>query len=535
MSSVQQPVVLRTPPLQAHLDELAGMRRREGSLSLAPVFKNKTLIAFLLLSEVWLLVGSLWMWWWTVEDAFIGFRYAQNLARGVGLVLNKGERVEGYTNFLWLLLLAAASKMGLDPVFVSKLLGILFNSLAIVACFELCRIASTKKSPMKGLALALTASNGLFIATSVEGLETPLFTMLLCWMLVTYLRGLRDSGQKEAAWLAGSSVISALLMMTRPDGALTYGMLWLHAAWRFRLKPRNALVFTLPAILLYMPYFIWRWHYYGFLFPNTYYAKGGGTLALYALGAEEISKFLSLQTGGLVVAAVVGLLALLFPCTETTVVGLAALSRLIFEFWSGGVTAGNSRFLVPALPLLWLLVERLWATWFGPDRLAVRSAYLQIGVCGLLLAAQSLEFAHFRQAREHDRAGLERAHVSLGHWLRGNSGSGAKVAVGDVGAIGFWSGLRILDLDGLADPYIAHCSGKFGDKGDAHYVLSHRPDFIVLRAHGCVPQPADFLPIDGKIYADPQFQNSFQRLSCWDFDPDYHLLLFARRGHEGGP
>jgi hypothetical protein len=475
------------------------------------------------------------MWWWTVEDAFIGFRYAQNLARGVGLVLNKGERVEGYTNFLWLVLLAGASKIGLDPVFVSKILGTLFNSLAIVACFELCRIASTKKGPMKGLALVLTASNGLFIATSVEGLETPLFTMLLCWMLVTYLRGLRDSGRKQATWLAGSSVISALLMMTRPDGGLTCSMLWLHAACRFRLKPRNALIFTLPAILLYTPYFIWRWHYYGFFFPNTYYAKVGGTLALYAHGAAEIGKFLSVQTGGLVVAAIVGLLALLFPCTETTVVGLAALSRLMFEFWSGGVTAGNSRFLVPALPLVWLLVEHFLASWLGFGRLKTRSSYLQIGVCGLLLAVQSLEFARFRRAREGESAGLERAHVSLGRWLKENSGSEAKVAVGDIGAIGFWSDLRILDLDGLGDAYIAHRPGRFGDKGDAQYVLSQHPDFIVLRVRRCEPQLADFLPIDGKIYADPLFQSSFERRSCWEFNANNYLLLFHRKGHQGSP
>ena len=526
--------MLLTPPLGPDDDEVVAMPRREGSLSVASVLRNKTLLAFLLLSEVWLLVGSLWVWWWTVEDAFIGYRYAQNLARGAGLVLNKGERVEGYTNFLWLLLLAGASKIALDPVLVSKLAGTLFNALAIVACFDLCRVASPKKEPMNGLALAFTTSNGLFIATSVEGLETPLFTMLLCWELVTYLRGLRASGQKQAAWLAGSSVLSALLMMTRPDGALTYGMLWLHAACRFRTKPRNTLIFALPAISLYMPYFIWRWSYYGFFFPNTYYAKGGGTLALYALGAVEIGKFLSLQTGGLVVAGVVGLLALLFPCTETTALGLAALSRLMFEFWSGGVTAGNSRFLVPALPLVWLLVERLLATWLGSDRLAARGFYVQIGVCVLVLATQSLEFARFRQAREYDQAGLERAHVSLGHWLKENGRSEAKVAVGDIGAIGFWSGLRVLDLDGLADAYIAHRPGKFGDKGDAHYVLSQRPDFVVLRAQSCEPQLADFLPIDEKVYADPQFQVSFERLSCWDFDPRYHLLLFARRAHEGG-
>ena len=104
--------MLLTSPLGPDDDEVVAMPRREGSLSVASVLRNKTLLAFLLLSEVWLLVGSLWVWWWTVEDAFIGYRYAQNLARGAGLVLNKCERDEGYSNFLWLLLLAGAVAIG---------------------------------------------------------------------------------------------------------------------------------------------------------------------------------------------------------------------------------------------------------------------------------------------------------------------------------------------------------------------------------------------------------------------------------------
>ena len=515
-------------------DEGAGrstrMPKGTGHAALTSALTGKTPIALLLFSEAWLLLASWSMWWWTVEDSYIGFRYVRNFARGFGLVLNRGERVEGYTNFLWLVLLAAFSKLAPDLMTLSKVLGTLFNALALVACFDLCRIVSTRKARVKGIALVLTGASAIFVATSVEGLETPLFTMLLCWEAVTYLRGLRAADGRQAEWLVGSSILSALLIMTRPDGALTYGLLWVHAAWRFRAKPKMLAVFTLPAVLLYAPYFVCRWRYYGFLFPNTLYAKGGGTPALFSLGAAHISQFLSLQTGGLALAGMVALFVMLVPSTETTVLGLAVLSRLIFEFWSGGVTAGNSRFLVPALPLIWILTERLFVAWLQTARLGWRGPCILAGVSALLLASETVQFASFRRSRQREQAGLKQAHISLGNWLRENSLPDAKVAVGDIGAIGYWSGLRILDLDGLADVHIAHQRGRFGDKGDAPYVLAQHPDWVILRARRCEPQQGQ-LPMgtDGKIYADEEFQNHFERLSCWDFSPNYHLLLFCRR------
>ena len=56
-----------------------------------------------------LAAGLLAFFHYIPDDAYIGFRYARNVARGDGFVFNAGERVEGYTNFLWLTLLVAAS------------------------------------------------------------------------------------------------------------------------------------------------------------------------------------------------------------------------------------------------------------------------------------------------------------------------------------------------------------------------------------------------------------------------------------------
>ena len=62
---------------------------------------------------------------WLADDSFVSFRYAWNLVRGHGLVYNAGERVEGYSNLLWTLLMAGGMSLGVTPELASKALGIL--------------------------------------------------------------------------------------------------------------------------------------------------------------------------------------------------------------------------------------------------------------------------------------------------------------------------------------------------------------------------------------------------------------------------
>lgn len=492
----------------------------------------------LAVSIVGLVLGSLWIWGYTLDDAFIGFRYAQNLADGHGLVLNPGERVEGYTNFLWVILLAAVPNLTAHAVFASKILGLLFNVLTLVVCYLLCGITRTEKAAAYGGALLLTASNAAFLASGVDGLETPLFTLLTCCAVLSYLKGLRAARPKDqATWLVASSLLFGLLVMTRPDGALLYGLIWLHAAWQFRSRPGRLALLSVPFLLVYAPYFLWRWHYYGFFFPNTFYAKQGGSLLLLTRGAGRIRNFLGLQAGGLFVAGTVALAALLFATTESTVLGLAVLARLLFELWSGGEWSGYFRFLVPTLPFLWILIERFLVGGVRAAGLGRRGSYLLAGLLGLMLGNQVLQFVRLRsQLLEPHRIGFERAHVALGQWLKGNSPAGATIAVGDIGAIPFYSGLRVIDTAGLADAHVARLPGVLYSKADSGYVLSQMPQFIILLVRRCEPKAEDFYSAMDKAIAEKAaFQSEYQRLNCWDYNADYHLLLYSRKKDRSPP
>jgi arabinofuranosyltransferase len=79
---------------------------------------------YLILPYLALLYLSLVHFEFMLDDPFISFRYARNLLDGHGLVFNPGERVEGYSNFLWIILLTPFMKLGFDPVVASKVLGL---------------------------------------------------------------------------------------------------------------------------------------------------------------------------------------------------------------------------------------------------------------------------------------------------------------------------------------------------------------------------------------------------------------------------
>ena len=444
------------------------------------------------------------------------------------MVFNPGQRVEGYTSLLWVLVLGTAAKLGWHPVFVSKVLGVLLSLAVLAACYFISRRLATDRAPTYGLALLLTASNTYFIVNSTAGLETPLFSAILCWGLAAFLAAEQAPDERvRRRWFEGASVLFALLALTRPDGLLTWFLLWLYAAWRLRNRPLDLARFTLPLLLIYTPYFFWRWHYYGLPFPNTFYAKSGGTLSLLRKGAIQTCKFAAFQTGGGLGAAAACLSVLVFPSAEATVLGLAIVSRIIFELWSGGVTPGEYRFLVPTLPLIWILAERFMGR---IGAFEMRRRYLVPGIAAALVAAQLGAFGYFRRRNvEPVRQGMERAHVAVGKWLAAHSAPGAQVAVGDVGAIGYWSGRKILDLDGLVDTHISRLGGAFGEKPDSQYFLRQDPEFVILRASLCAPDVThvSFAPDKG-IYLDPQFQAGYVRAGCWEFWRGYDLVVYQR-------
>src|SRR2546422_9430847 len=95
---------------------------------------NFRLVVFLVFT------GSMVFAWYNrfiLDDAFISFRYAYNLAHGDGLVWSQGVRVEGYTNFLWTILMSIPIRLGFDPKAFSFFLGLISFALSLVFTYKL--------------------------------------------------------------------------------------------------------------------------------------------------------------------------------------------------------------------------------------------------------------------------------------------------------------------------------------------------------------------------------------------------------------
>ncbi|HEY8172474.1 MAG TPA: hypothetical protein VIH21_05255, partial [Dehalococcoidia bacterium] len=118
---------------------------------------------------------------YTSDDSYISYRYAENFASGAGLVWNRGEHVEGYTNFLWVVMLAGFHKFGADIVLTGRWLGFVLGVAAIAGTYVLTRAlvaGEAGKIAGAGAALLLAAS-GPFAVWGTAGLETSLFAALL--------------------------------------------------------------------------------------------------------------------------------------------------------------------------------------------------------------------------------------------------------------------------------------------------------------------------------------------------------------------
>lgn len=208
-----------------------------------------------------------------VEDAAISFAYARNLAEGEGLVaIPGGERVEGYSNPLWVALLAPPYKLGVSPFTAARCLGLLFGVLCLPLAYAVTRQARPRGRGVEGLlAAALLAGSSQHLIWSITGLEGALFGLLLLAGLV------RLGVELEAERPAWSALLFLLLSITRPEG-LAYALIAAVAVWSRTLEGaghRRAWTWSGLLVGSLAVYHGIRIAYFAWPFPNTYYAKLG--------------------------------------------------------------------------------------------------------------------------------------------------------------------------------------------------------------------------------------------------------------------
>jgi arabinofuranosyltransferase len=437
------------------------------------------------------------------DDAYISFRYARNLALHGQLVFNLGERVEGYTNFLWTVILAIGIKLGLGPVALSRFLGVALGiaTLAVVVRMSL-RLSGEVRSRWHLVAPLLLATMGAYACWCSGGLETQLFTFLVTLGFELALAEVaRGRGYASAAAFAFAA-------MTRPEGAVLFALVALFRGLtnlrrHRRLVPaKHELAWVALFLGLFVPYFAWRWQYYGWPFPNTFYVKSSGASGTWKLGAYYLRRFC--EDYGVHFLAIIALLgrAERDDSRRRDLRLLAAIVCLFFAAYVmkvGGDFMGLYRFILPVVPLAAvvlaesarrmhaLLAPRLGA-WASGLALALVGAGFLVG--SVHTDRQALTFVGADNGIDMP-AYLKRyaeERIPVGKWLGQHKQPDDFATYGGAGVIPYYSEIPGFDVFGLVDATIAHdarmtVSNRPGHQkwGSDEYMLSRKPTLITHR------------------------------------------------------
>jgi len=419
------------------------------------------------------------------DDAYISFRYVKNYLNGEGLVFNQGERVEGYTNFLWIILLSLTANLGFGLEETARWLGLLFSAGAVIATVFLTRRALAGSSTRWIYAGSIAA--GLWVAInpavgywSVAGLETGMFVFLVVLAVERLLAG------SPLCW--GMLTLASL---TRPEGALVFAVCY---AWHlFRetasIKRRwwqPLMYYILPLI----PFGVFKLSYYGSLFPNPFYAKTGFSPEYWQSGIEYL--WLYLQHFGLWGILPIFLVFALIRSGWKTPVGFLAILWLVYTLYIaviGGDVLRAHRFFVPVWPVF------ASATIGGVVlvcRLFRRRAALFWGICAMLLAIAGYQRFYPDKYFSYSR-GLEIGIVtkmrSVAALLKSTDNRRFSIAVSTIGRLGYdLLGHTVIDVLGLTDSTVARhpetIPGMQTTWKERHfnagYILSRDPDYILF-------------------------------------------------------
>lgn len=418
------------------------------------------------------LVGVRAAWFFTIDDAYITFRYSDNLAHGHGPVWNVGEDpVEGFTNFLWMVWHTPFVWLGLSLPAVAKVTSMLAGAAALVM---MVRYAWQRYGTISALVAGGTFV--VFLPTYfhiTSGLETVAFAALVLRVVILALHALDDKPVRT--WEMPLLVV--LAGMLRPDGVLAAAPAFLFWLW-LRRTDRRAWLFSAIAVVAGAAYFGWRWSYYGHPFPNTFYVKFGNVAAGTAW----------LEVTAPLFAPLLVLTAFLLIRGESRWTGALLASTVLTTsltyIVSGPTMDYIHRFAFHTFPVL-CLGAGLAA---GQIRPKVVGAGLGV-VAAAWMAVAGVRPPDLPTIVNYG-PDLQRAHAAIGQGL-------ARVdipekyrtlAVHDAGATPYYSGWRTIDYIGLNDEPIAHGADPTRRVLDAH------PTVFVIR--GTPGLPADAYGVD---------------------------------------
>lgn len=507
------------------------------------------------------------------DDAYISFRYTHNLVSGQGLVFNPGERLEGYTNLLWSIVMAPFEAAGADLFQVCEILG---TALCFALLVFLTLLAADFSGGRKNLShlwvgvwLAASSSMALW---STSGMEQPLAMFLPVASLLLLWRGQK---QEKTGWVLASGILMALACMTRPENHLAAIIVGLTLAGEtvLRRPGHGARLLWITAVLGFViPFHLFRYLYFGSLLPNTYYVKTGASLLLVLKGLDKLRDMFSFN--------LTGMLLVLSPLAfidrrrlkEKLVLLAIAVGFMLYIVKVGVDEMRWHRLFLPALPFLALLAALGLTNLCDAAAGMLRSKRMRLlpYAAGwiVVMAAASWNFAFTcgQMGGLNGRGELSGTyHPDIGKFLTRHERPGALVAFQDMGSTPYHApDINFFDFIGLVEGKVARARHSYGlnaytatenyrnqDTFDAEmrkYFFERNPEWTILtiyapghmmdRVAGLFlsdPGPESMLGLQHnnsyqfQITKDPKFNENYVHVRTWQRSSTYYLALYRRR------
>lgn len=522
---------------------------KAGKLDKTSKSANMKLFAGFAVAIMMLLFLEFLVFDYTTDDSHMVLRYAQNFVKGEGLVWNPGvDPAEGYTAFFVALIAVPPVYFGWDPMLFFKICEMTFSIISLFLLWNITRLIYGDK--VKGLIpVLLLAATPAYAVWAVGGCLTQLYVIFLLAAVNLFIYE-----EKNEKFPALSSILFVGLAWSRPEGAVVFVMAALFRAFKYwktgkldKFHITRWIYWVALFGIIYTPWFIWRWMFYGYLFPAPFYIKTGANFA----GVVYLTPFFVYMLP-MIGLGLYSALTKKMNWDEGFMIFIPTVIALVVARINPSVGMAF-RFAVPLLPFIYFFtikaISDLWEVRKKisyPKKMFACLIFLLIFAYPLTNMFYHNNYDNYVEDAYMQHKVLQQMHIPIGKYLDSVRQPGESVAILEAGVIGYYSNMDIvIDYSGLSEEYILHTCYKEGDYFDymkggsktkcaADYIFYNKtPDYIVLYT----TERDSFVPYDGyqeTLYNHPEFQKNYELVKQYDKDDDlwklfrFYLVLYKR-------
>ncbi|MEE9442532.1 MAG: hypothetical protein V3V99_07680 [candidate division Zixibacteria bacterium] len=401
---------------------------------------------------------------YTADDAFITFRYADNIANGLGFVYNVGEKVMGTSTPLFTLILSLLSLIGIKPIIGALFISLFCTGLTAAIIYRFAILLSFEKYSILPVVIYILFPR--ILSTDIGGMETPLFALLVIAAFYYQRKNM----------LQAALLLSGLAIMTRPEGILLFAIIFGRNIFT---DASRTLKLSFVSLLPVAAWLIFSQVYFGSIIPHSIPAK----LALYSrFGTMSFWNSIVFLMGwhnlfgiAMFIIALTGAHWLYYR-RRFGLLEIIWIAAMIL-FYSTGKTHLFLWYIAPIYPVYILIASAAIPYLFGKIEWAKNNSGPSVMIVASLTVA-TLLYANYAPliSFKNQQTTHKEIHKSIGKYLKFHAGANDVIAAEDIGYIGYFSQKKILDRDGLISPQAVpyNRDGRY-----LEFILDYNPDWVV--------------------------------------------------------